>query len=174
MWIAITHIIGAVLASCLLIMASLIIGVWIKKRVIVAELQAISIQLGVAVEDLEDHANVDRALLFMADRYSNDRLSNRLSDLFGLLQTALDWLVFIVQIGILVGVIWSAATGSVGEASNAWSIPAISLLLWIERMLLMAACRVLTGRYPSQAKECRKKLSELLRAKKQQSAHVYT
>ncbi|MNV03014.1 hypothetical protein D3C71_932590 [compost metagenome] len=51
------------------------------------ELEDLAIKPGVAVEDLTDEKLTSRVIEFSSERFSNDRLSNRLSDLCGLVRT---------------------------------------------------------------------------------------
>ncbi|MNP36030.1 hypothetical protein D3C76_1293870 [compost metagenome] len=117
---------------------------------------------------MNDEKHVSKAIEYMSERFSNDRLSNRLSDLFGWLRAAWDWLGSLLQIGILVGVIWFTVTDALTNAIYAWSIVAIGLFFWIASMLFTFLCRLFTGRYPGQAKQARKRLVELLNTQRKQ------
>ncbi|MFZ6046765.1 hypothetical protein ACFW0H_11630 [Pseudomonas sp. CR3202] len=168
MLIAIVHIVGAMLATVTFGVIVLLISSWELERNKKAELQDLATKLGVAVEDLADEKLASRVVELTCERFSNDRLSNRLSDLCGLLRTAWDWLGSLFQIGILLGVVWFTVTDSLTNAIYAWWIVAIGLFFWIAGVLFALAYRLLTGRYPGQAKQARKAMAEFLSTRRKQ------
>jgi len=168
MLIAIAHLVGALLATAALGVATLFISSWELKRNNKAEWIDVATRLGVAVEDLDDENLVPRVVELTSERFSNDRLSNRLSDLCGLVRTAWAWLGSLLQIGTFLGVAWFTATESLTNAASAWWIFGIGLFFWITGMLFGLSCRVLTGRYPGQAKQARKAMAKFLSTRRLQ------
>ncbi|WP_460155931.1 hypothetical protein [Pseudomonas sp. S2_H10] len=165
MLIAILHIVGAVLGTIAFGVIVLFISSWEINRNKRAFLQDLAITLGVAVEDLSDENLSPRIVALTSERYSNDRFSNRLSDLCGVVRAAWDWLGWLLQVGTFVGVVWFTFTESLTNAVNAWSIVAIGVFFWIAGVLFSQACRLLTGRYPGQAKKARKGMADFLNAR---------
>ena len=97
-----------------------------------------------------------------SERYSSELLRNRLSDLCGVVRTAWDWLSWVVQILVLVGVTWYTFTDSRDTAVYAWAVIPLIAFFWVVSMVFSLACKVLTGRYPGQAKAARKSLAEYI------------
>ncbi|MNF79700.1 hypothetical protein D3C84_619220 [compost metagenome] len=119
-------------------------------------MEDLAIKPGVAVEDLTDEKLTSRVIEFSSERFSNDRLSSRLSDLCGLVRTAWDRLGSLLQIGPFLGGVWFTITESLTNAIFSWWIVGIGLLFWIFGVLFALACRLLTDRYPGQAKKGQK------------------
>lgn len=168
MLIAILHIVGAILGTVALWMFVLFVSSWEMRRNNRAVMEDMSIRLGVAVEDLADESLSPRIIELTSERFSNDRFSNRFSDLCGSVRTIWDWLGSLFQIGVLIGVVWNTFTESLSNAIQAWWIVAIGLFFWIAGVLFALACRLLTGRYPGQAKKARKGIAEFLSTRRRQ------
>jgi len=98
------------------------------------------------------------------ERFSSELLRNRLSDLCGLILTMWGWLSLLLQAAVLIGVVWYTFTDGTNTAVAAWFIVAIVLFFWITSVMFSLVCRVLTGRYPGQAKQARKMLAEFLKS----------
>ena len=168
MLIAILHIAGVIFGTIALGVIVFLISSWEIKRNNRAVMQDLSIRLGVAVEDLSDEKLSPRIVELTSERFSNDRFSNRFSDLCGAVRTVWDWLGSLLQIGTLVGVVWMTVTESLTNAVHAWWIVAIGVFFWIAGVLFALLCRLLTGRYPGQAKKARKGMAEFLSARRNQ------
>ncbi|MGE8184056.1 MULTISPECIES: hypothetical protein [unclassified Pseudomonas] len=168
MLIAILHIAGAIFGTIALGVIVFLISSWEIERNNRAVMQDLSIRLGVAVEDLSDEKLSPRIVELTSERFSNDRFSNRFSDLCGAVRTVWDWLGSLLQIGTLVGVVWMTVTESLTNAVHAWWIVAIGVFFWIAGVLFALLCRLLTGRYPGQAKKARKGMAEFLSARRNQ------
>jgi len=148
----------------------LLISSWELKRNNRALLQDLAITLGVAEEDLADETLSSRIVELTSERFSNDRFGNRLSDLCGVVRTVWDWLGSFLQIAIFLGTVWFTFTESLTNAVHAWWIVAIGVFFWIAGVLFALTCRLLTGRYPGQAKKARKEMAEYLNARHKQTA----
>lgn len=168
MLIAILHIVGAVLVTFVFGVIVLFISSWEIERNNRALLQDLAITLGVAVEDVTDEKHSSRIVELTSERFSNDRFGNRLSDLCGVVRTAWDWLGWLLQICTFLGIVWYTVTESLSNAINAWWIVAIGVFFWIAGVLFALTCRLLTGRYPGQAKKARKGVAEFLSARRKQ------
>lgn len=168
MLIAILHIVGAILGTVSLWVFVLFVSSWEIRRNNRAVMEDMSIRLGVAVEDLADESLSPRIVELTSERFSNDRFSNRFSDLCGSVRTIWDWLGSLFQVGVLIGVVWNTFTESLSNAIHAWWIVAIGVFFWIAGVLFALACRLLTGRYPGQAKKARKGIAEFLSTRRRQ------
>lgn len=170
MLIAILHIVGAILGTIAFGVIVLLISSWEIERNNRALLEDLALTLGVAVEDVTDEKHSSKIVALTSERFSNDRFSNRLSDLCGVVRTAWDWLGSLLQIGTFLGILWFTVTESLTNAIYAWWIVAIGVFFWIAGVLFALACRLLTGRYPGQAKKARKGMAEFLNARRKQMA----
>ena len=66
----------------------------------------------------------------------------------------------LVQLVILVAVIWNTVTSDLSDSVHAWWIVAVALLFLFFSVLFALACKLLTGRYPGEARRIRKVLAE--------------
>jgi hypothetical protein len=82
------------------------------------------------------------------------------------IRTVWGWLGLLLQIAVLLGVIWYTFTESAETAVYAWFIVAISLFFWTASVVFSLVCRLLTGRYPGEAKQARKSVAEFLNARR--------
>lgn len=166
---AIAHIVGAILATVALGVIAFLIGIWHQERFSKSTLQEIATRFGIPVDDLNDEEHASKAVEFMSERFSNDRFSNRRSDLCGWLQASWGWLGALLQLGLLVEVIWVTVTDSLQNAVYAWGVVAEGLFFWVTGAFFAFLCRLLTGRYPGQARQVRKRLAELLNTQSNRS-----
>ena len=151
----------------------LAIVAWEDKRSLRRSLEDVSIALGVTVEDLDKEELAPRITQLLSERYSSELLRNRLSDLCGALQTAWNWLSLLLQGVVLLGVIWYTVTGSLETAVYAWLVTPLFLFFWVSGVAFALICKLLTGRYPGQAKQVRKSLAESIRIRREDGAIVW-
>lgn len=168
MLIAIFHIVGAMLVTLVFGAIVLFVASWESERNKKVELQNLATKLGVAVEELTDEKFSSKVVELTFERFSDERLSNRLSDFCGFLRAAWDLLGSLLQVGVLLGVVWYTITESITNAIYAWWIVPIGLFFWIAGTLFAFACRLLTGRYPGQAKQTRKAMADFLSTRRKQ------
>jgi len=168
--IAAAHIFGALLTVSLLNVVSIFVLSWETDRNRKRELDETAIKLGVAPDQLEREDMTPKIIQLASDRFSSDLLSNRVSDLCGVLRTCWGWLGVALQVGIFISVLWFTASEGKNNAVGAWLMVATSIFFWLSSVAFSLACRLLTGRYPGQAKEARKSLTAFLK----QNASVNT
>lgn len=164
MLIAVMHFVGAVVAVFILGAATLVVAEWEKERNRKAAVQEASIALGIPPDEFDDSKHSERIIRFTSDRFSSELFRNRLSDLVGLVSTAWNWIGTAVQVAVLCGVIWYSLRDS-QVAIYAWSVPALAIFFWLSSVALALLCKLLTGRYPGQARQARKMLGQLLEAR---------
>ena len=92
MLIALGHIVGSVVALIVLGIGGLLFAAWEQGHIEKVLLEEASVDLGVPADELEFEENLQQVLRWSADRYSNELLRNRLSDLCGVVRTAWGWL----------------------------------------------------------------------------------
>src|SRR5262245_51192251 len=158
--VAIGHIGGSILAVFVLGIMVMLIASWETERNRKQVLEETAIKLGVTVDDLDSEELAPKLLQLSSDRFSSELLRNRLSDLCGAIRTMWGWLGSLLEVAVLIGVIWYTFTESKETAVYAWFIVAISLFFWIASVVFSLICRLLTGRYPGQAKQARRSLAE--------------
>lgn len=158
--IATAHILGTVIASIVVYALTLMFSNWHNKRSMEAAYQDASISLGIPVAKLEDAQHTQRVLAFAAARSSPELFRNRISDLCGLIQIGWTWLGFAIEVVFFLVIIWLSIFEDPGSAVYAWSIVGISIFFWICGMAFSLFCKLLTGRYPGQARGSRKHLAK--------------
>ena len=162
MLLAIGHVIGALGTSLVLAFILMFVGAWEQTRIRLRRAQELSVALGapIAVLDTEEYSS--KVLLYYADLYSAERLRNRFSDFCGALRTAWTWLGSLAQFAVMLAVAWNIFTVSASNAVFMWCVPAVGLLFYFVAVVFALACRLLTGRYPGEAKHGRKTLATLI------------
>lgn len=156
--IAFAHIVGAVIVLFAFGMGYLLFANWVDENNRKATAQEASLALGIPVNEFEAAEHQERIIRFAAERFSSELLRNRLSDLCGWFRAGWDWLSNLLQAGVLLGVIWYTVTDDLSNSVYAWSIVAIAVFFSISSLLFSLVCKVLTGRYPGQARITRKML----------------
>lgn len=160
--IATFHIVGAIIALVLFGIGILIIAAWESERNQKTALQEASLALGISADDFNRAEHQEKIVKFAAERFSSELFRNRISDLCGHIQTAWGWASNILQAGFLLGVIWYTVTDDSSNSVYAWWIVAIAIFSWIISVTFGYACKLLTGRFPGQAKQARKFLAEAI------------
>ena len=158
--IAIIHIVGAIIVLLAFGIGILMLAGWESERNQKIALQEASLALGIAVSDLDKAEHLEKIVQFAAARSSSELLRNRLSDLCGWIQTGWGWLSNLLQAGVLLGVIWYTITSDLSNSVHAWWVVAVAFFFWISSVLFAFACKLLTGRFPGQARKTRKFLAE--------------
>ncbi|WP_133501988.1 hypothetical protein [Cognatilysobacter terrigena] len=158
--IAAIHLVGALLSMLLLSTGLHFLGAWIDRRNAARILQDASVHLGRPLAELEAPEFRPEVLRYFAAKYSDDLLSNRLSDFLGLLLAVFNWLVLLIQIAVFGAVAWFSYTEDQANAVYAWLLLVIALLAFAIGLCVIALCKLLTGRFPGQARNARKALAE--------------
>lgn len=158
-FIALGHIVGALATLAGLSLGLTLLAGWESKRRITTALEEMSLSLGIPLAAL-DHAETE-VIRFQAARFSSELLCNRLSDLCGWVRTGWDWFGVLLQAGALLGAVWYTVTVDLSNSVHAWWIVVIALFFWISSAAFSLICRLLTGRFPGQARQARKMLGEI-------------
>lgn len=167
MLIATAHVLGAVITVIVFGFAVLALGSWEQERNRKAAVQEASIAVGISPDEIDDPAHADKLIRFSADRFSSELFRNRFSDLCGIINTAWGWIGTGAQVMVLGLVIWYSFSDS-RVAVNAWWIVVIAVFFWICSVAFSLICKLLTGRFPGQARQARKVLAQLVAARTQQ------
>ena len=158
--IAIAHIAGSVIVVILISVISVLISSWELARNQKIAAEEMSLMLGVKVEDLEKEELWPKILEVVSEKFSSELLRNRVSDFCGLIRMLWAWIGILIQVGVLLIVIWFTVTDSIENAAYAWFIVSISIIFGLISVAFSLICKLLTGRYPGQAKQARKEAAE--------------
>jgi hypothetical protein len=164
--IAIAHIGGSILAIFLITLIFSFVLLWETERNRKQLLEDIAAKHSVTVDDLNNEELTPNVLQFSSERYSSELLKNRLSDLCGVVRTIWGWFGALLQIAFLVGIGWVAFTEDLDKAVFAWFVVGIMLFFAFVSIAFSFVCRLLTGRYPGEAKQSRKANAEFLKARR--------
>jgi formylglycine-generating enzyme required for sulfatase activity len=116
--------------------------------------QALGIPL-VEFDDAKHHAQVAR---LVNERFSSELLRNRLSDLCGLLLRGWWWTGAVIQLGIFITVCWLFFDEGSSVAIVIWGLPATAFSFLLVRHSAWLLCKLLTGRFPGEARARRMRL----------------
>lgn len=158
--IAIAHILGSIIALFIFGFVVLLIAGWEQGRIQKQATEEASVALGVTVEDLDSEELAPRILKLSSEKFSTELFRNRISDLCALIRTMWGWLGNIFQVLVLLAVVWYTVTNSTENAVYAWFALGLAIAFWLVSVIFSLACKLLTGRYPGQAKEARKFAAE--------------
>lgn len=161
--IAVAHVLGAIIAGAAFGVAILALSEWELNRNEKVDAEEISIALGIPVESLDNTEHVNKVIRFAAAKFSSDLFRNRLSDLCGWIQIGWLWVGMLLQTGVLIGVIWYSFTGSAQNAVHAWWVVGIAIFFCITSVAFGFVCKLVTGRFPGQARKARKHLAKYVR-----------
>tara|TARA_B100000446_G_C10530334_1_gene333464 strand:+ start:1333 stop:1863 length:531 start_codon:yes stop_codon:yes gene_type:complete len=158
--IAIAHIAGSIISLLVFGFVVLLIGGWEASKIQKQVSEEASVKLGISVEDLDKEEHATKVLKLSSEKFSSDLFANRISDFCGAIRTIWGWLSNIVQAVVLIAVLWYTLTDSTDNTVYAWFILGISIFSWLISVIFSLTCKLLTGRYPGQAKAARKVAAE--------------
>lgn len=161
---AFLHIVGSIVAVMIFSGFIMWLAEWEFERNQRRERDELAIRLGVPLANLDDPDTAPKIFQLSSERFSNELLRNRVSDFAGAIRTCWSWLGFATQIIVLSIVTWQTFIDSSENAVYAWSIVFIAFFFWIMSVGFSLLCRLLTGRYPGQAKLARKFMAKFLNA----------
>lgn len=138
----------------------LLLGGWEAGKIEKQTLEEASVTLGISIEDLDNEEHAPKLLRLSAEKFSTELFKNRISDFCGVIRTAWGWLANIAQALVIITVLWYTITDNTDNAVYAWFIPAIYMFSWLVSVVFSLTCKLLTGRYPGQAKTTRKLTAE--------------
>lgn len=158
--IAAAHIVGSLLALSALGVAWWFVGAWETTRNARLQVEDAAMELGVSPDDQVGEDDQRRLRLWLASRYSSELLRNRLSDLCGLVRICWEVIGALSIAAITCVVIWRTFSHGTSEAVYAWLVIPAWLLFIATTAAFSLLCKLLTGRYPGQAKAARKTLTK--------------
>ena len=162
-FIAILHILGSVIVLVLISIAAALAGLKAQESMEEKHKTELSLNLGIPIDELESELYSSNIIKYTAEKFSDERFANRLSDLCGVLVTCWGWVNSIIQIGILGSVIWYTIKDGTENAVYSWLLVLLALILGIIQSLFSYLCKLVTGRLPGQAKRSRKFIAEWVR-----------
>lgn len=159
---ALVHIVGALALAGCLYYSTLILGSKWAERVERRTYDDFSIALGVPVSALKRGKHAAEFVGHLSERYSNDLLSNRLSDLWDTALLVYDLLCHLVLVVAAGALLWAIAVDGREWAKGMWAVPAVFVAFKCLEAVMTAMCMALTGRYPGEAKLWRKALASAI------------
>jgi hypothetical protein len=157
--IAIGHILGAFVGLIMFGLAVLALAAWEAEKIRKTALEELSVEIGIPVSDLEKPEHQPALLRFLSSRFSSELLRNRLSDLCGWIRLGWGWIGLLCQAALFLWVIYLTVTDDLSNSVSAWWVIAVALFFWITSAVFALVCKLLTGRFPGQAREARKSLA---------------
>lgn len=153
--VAIFHIVGTVVT--LVVFGHLVVGILqsLQERNHKRVLQEIATTLGLPMSALEKKVNRPKYVQVASERYSNELLRNRLSDLCGVMLTLWVLIGALIQWGIVGYTIWLLFTEGPSIGLFPWVAVGVAIFFWLASMILLFACYILTGRFPGEARASR-------------------
>ena len=158
----ISHIVGVVVATWIVFCAQTVAIIWHFTRVDERNKAEITWKLGVSQREWED--NVETGVFdgktrgFLSEKYSNELLSNRVSDFCGVLLKVCSNCVNVIEIIVFLVVLWQSISGKRDEIVMLWVVPVLAVVWWVVAVVFQLTCSVLTGRFPGEAKARREQL----------------
>lgn len=162
--VAIGHIVGALVLYALLMMAILAISSWeaVRNRKIL--LNDLAFRLGVPVTDLENEEKAEelapKVFEILMEKFSDEHFRNRFSDFLGVVRSIWNWFGGALQVVFIIAVCWYSFTEALDNAIYAWFINAAIVFFYVFGVVYSLICKLLTGRFPGQAKEARQLLTK--------------
>jgi hypothetical protein len=154
MLIAIANTIGSSVASGLLVYVLFRFSAWELKRKERLRTEEFASKLGVSPYQVESNEIRPKLMELRSQRYSNELFVNRLSDLVASLIVGWVWAFILISSGSSVYLFWT--TDFETRAAVGWFGLPVILIFFIPILISYYTCHLLTGRYPSEAKEQRK------------------
>lgn len=160
---AVLHILGSIVALIVIGFAAILVAGWMQTGMEERHKTELSLNLGIPIDELEDDSHSREIIKYSAEKFSEEHFVNRFSDLCGTVVTIWGWFSSICQIGILGTVIWFTVKDGTDNAIYSWLLVALALVMGIIQSAFSFLCKLITGRFPGQAKRVRKFIGEWVR-----------
>lgn len=158
--IAAAHVVGSLLVLSALGVGWWFVAAWESARNARIQVEDAALELGISPDDQVDEDAQRRLRLWLASRYSSELLRNRLSDLCGLVRVGWEVIGILTISAITCTVIWRTLSHGPSNAVYAWLVVPTWLFFIVTAAAFALLCKLLTGRYPGQAKAARKALAK--------------
>ena len=153
--IAIAHIVGSIVVLIIFSIFIMYVASIEAEKIQKQSAEEASVALGIPIEKLESEEYAKKILEYSHQKFGSDLFQNRLSDLCGSIRTLWGWLSNLAQILILGTACWYTATDSLENAIYSWWLVGAGIAFWFVSYIFSLTCKLLTGRYPGQAKGAR-------------------
>lgn len=162
MLLATLHVVGALMASLVLVFLSVWVRAWDQKRIQKRRLRDVSLALGVPLAALDSEELTPKILQYSTQRFSGELLRNRLADLWGVFSLVWVWFGSFVQLAIVAMIAAEMYEGGPEHAIFMWWVVAAGLFFWTSSLLFSLACLLVTGRYPSEPRLARQSIAAFI------------
>lgn len=159
-FISVINIVGALVAYAGTSLLIFWITGWFSERSQYSELEDISLKLGIPLAELKNDEKIQvyykEIMKYSASRYSSELFINRFSDFCGDIRTLWNWVGRLAIASLFLLCVFHTYSDDLDHSSKAWLIIPLLLFFWIINVFFSITCRLLTGRFPGQAKIARK------------------
>ena len=152
---ALLHIAGTLVTLFVLMVVSGAVSEWRSQQRSRDVMVKAAIHLDVPLQELETGKHDKDLARFLAERFDTDRISNRLSDLFRPLVIVVEGISYVSQLGVVGVAAWRVFTVDPAYGVHAWFAVGIALFFLIVVAIVVAVCKLVTGRAPGEAKHGR-------------------
>jgi hypothetical protein len=159
---ALAHLLGAIIFLLCFYAAALYLRIRQTERGKMRILNEVALKIGLPIASFSEDAIRPKVMQFAADRWSNELMKNRFSDLCGVVLTGWGWLGLTLQIGMLSWALWLTFFESYRQAPTIWFALAIAVFFWGIGFVFSFLCFVLTGRHPGEARQARKEMQQII------------
>ena len=159
---ALLHLFGAILVNMGIGVAGLFAMGWEQSKLQEKKMRELSIKLGIPIDEIESAEHIPKLSEFFSEKYSSEHFSNRLSDVFGFIRMGWYAIILLVQGAILIFTLYGMFKGNLEASVIFWFIPVLSVTSFIILLPFSLICKLLTNRYPGEAHNGRKFLTNYL------------
>lgn len=167
--IVVGHFLGSIVSLIALKVGYLYFASWREQKEREDAAEEVSLTLGITIDELDDTQNTDKVVDFYSSKYSPERFTNRLSDFCALIRTVWVWLGFFAQLAFIGFMIWVVIEQSLRDAKYVWLCIGISLFVFVSSVVFSYVTKLVTGRYPGEAKNARALLVDFIDHQKRQA-----
>jgi hypothetical protein len=157
--VSISHFCGVIIFYIALNIGLLLLIGWRNDRNKLHALQEMTLALGIPESQIDNPENQSAVFKYVSDKFSSERLYNRLSDFLGWIEIAWGWLGIVVQIVYFTAIVWSTVVNDLSNSIYVWWTIPIAIFFWTVSIVFEFFCKVLIGRYPGQARQAMKMLA---------------
>jgi len=155
---ALFHILGSLITVLIVFLAIGEFAKWDYERNKKLEREELSLALNLKIDEIFLNKNMPRVIEYSTIKFSDELLRNRLSDFIGIIRSLFDWIGFLLMPIVFLAVIWFTVIENTDHAVFSWAVIGVAIFFFILTMLLSSICKLITGRFPGEAKAQRESL----------------
>jgi len=156
--IAVGHFVGVVIVWMLVGTCITFIGAKQLQNAIEAQESEFALRLGIPIDEIRDDKWAPKLMKALDERFTDELLTNRISDLCGTIVSISGGLVSLIMVLTFLGVGALTIMEDLSSAVFVWAVIGIQIIWLLAYIVFSYLCKILTGRYPGQAKNARKQM----------------